>query len=425
MLRRFGRLKRPPFMSRRWTPRRLRISRLGIKPVLGHTDLESRGKTFVADSVAVTTRAQATWDLDSLLREMLSMDASDLHLKAGAPPIARVHGTLSPVGERPLSLKECENLIFASMTHAQQQEFLENKELDFAYGLHGHGRFRVNAYVQRGTVSAAFRMVRLDIPSFEELRLPPVLRQLSEHQDGIILLTGATGTGKSTTLAAMIDWINTTQRRHVVTIEDPIEYVHADKLSIISQREVGIDTESFTKALTQALRQDPDVILIGEMRDPESIITALTAAETGHLVLSTLHTQNTTQALERIMDSLPEANRKVFMVQLGTTLRGIVSQRLLQRLDGSGRVPAVEVLINTPTIRSLIMEGRFSECYQYIALGRMEGMQTFTQSLLELYQSGLVTEQEAMSKADKPTEFRLALEGHITSGADLQGMATF
>jgi len=373
----------------------------------------------------VTREQQKPPELDSLLRQMLALGASDLHLKAAAPPMARAHGVLKPLSERPLSLPECENLIFSSMTHSQQQEFMETKELDFAYGLHGHGRFRVNAYFQRGTVSAAFRSVRLDIPSFEELRLPPVLRGLCDHRDGIILLTGATGTGKSTTLASMIDFINATQRRHIVTIEDPIEYIHMDKMSIISQREVGIDTESFTVALKQALRQDPDVILIGEMRDPETIITALTAAETGHLVLSTLHTQNTTQALERIMDALPEANRKMFMVQLATSLRGIVSQRLLTRLDGAGLVPAIEVLIATPTIKSLVMEGKFSEMYQYISGGRFDGMQTFTQSLIDLYQSGLVTEKEAYSKADRPTEFRLAIEGHITSGSDLQEMGAY
>ncbi|MGI8735858.1 MAG: type IV pilus twitching motility protein PilT [Candidatus Eremiobacter antarcticus] len=364
-------------------------------------------------------------DLDSLLRQVLSIGASDLHLKAAAPPMARAQGVLKPLGERPLSLSECENIVFASMTHAQQQEFTDKKELDYAYGLHGHGRFRVNAFFQRGTVSAAFRSVRLDIPSFEELRLPPSIRALCEHRDGIVLLTGATGTGKSTTLASMIDFINSTQRRHIVTIEDPIEYIHSDKMCIISQREVGIDTSSFTIALKQALRQDPDVILIGEMRDPETIITALTAAETGHLVLSTLHTQNTTQALERIMDALPESNRKMFMVQLATSLRGIVSQRLLTRLDGSGLVPSVEVLIATPTIRSLVMEGKFTDMYQYISGGSFDGMQTFTQSLIDLYQSGLVTEKEAYSKADRPTEFRLAIEGHITSGADLQEMGTF
>ena len=364
-------------------------------------------------------------DLDSLLRQMVEMGASDLHLKAAAPPIARVHGVLTPIGDRPMSLPECENLIFSSMTHAQQQEFMDTHELDYAYGLHGHGRFRVNAYFQRGTVSAAFRTVRLDIPSMEELRLPPVIRKLCEHQDGIILLTGATGTGKSTTLASMIDFINTTQKRHIVTIEDPIEYIHVDKKSIISQREVGIDTESFTVALKQALRQDPDVILIGEMRDPETIITALTAAETGHLVLSTLHTQNTVQALERIMDALPEGNRKQFTVQLSTSLRAIISQRLLARLDGAGRVPAIEVLVATPTIRSLILEGKFGDMYQYMVNGRFDGMQTFTQSLLDLYQSGLVTEKEAFSKADKPTEFRLAIEGHVTTGADLQELSNW
>jgi pilus retraction protein PilT len=274
-------------------------------------------------------------------------------------------------------------------------------------------------------VSAAFRMVKLQIPSFEDLRLPPILRQLCDFSDGIILFTGATGTGKSTSLAAMIDHMNATQKRHIITIEDPIEYMHFDKMSIINQREVGIDTDSYTIALKQALRQDPDVILIGEMRDQESIITALTAAETGHLVLSTLHTQNTTQALERIMDTLPESNRLMFVTQLSSTLRAIVSQRLLPRLDGTGRVPAIEVLIATPTIRSLILDAKFGEIYPYMQTGKMEGMQTFTQSLLDLYQNGIVTEQEAFSKADRPTEFRLALEGHITSGADLQGMATF
>jgi twitching motility protein PilT len=364
-------------------------------------------------------------ELDSLLREMVALGASDMHLKAAVPPIVRVHGVLKPLGDKPMSLPECENIIFSSMTHAQQQEFMETKELDFAYGLHGHGRFRVNAFFQRGTVSAAFRTVRLDIPSMEELRVPPVLRDLCELQDGIVLLTGATGTGKSTTLAAMIDHINSTQRRHIVTIEDPIEYIHVDKQSIISQREVGIDTGSFTVALKQSLRQDPDVILIGEMRDPETIITALTAAETGHLVLSTLHTQNTIQALERIMDALPEGNRKQFTVQLSTSLRAIVSQRLLVRLDGGGRVPAVEVLIATPTIRSLILEGKFGDMYQYMSAGKFDGMQTFTQSLLDLYQSGLVTEKEAYSKADKPTEFRLAIEGHVTSGADMQETAAW
>jgi twitching motility protein PilT len=373
----------------------------------------------------VKPSGSSSLDLDTLLRQMVAMGASDLHLKAAAPPIARVHGVLSPLKEQPLSLPECEALIFSSMSHAQQQEFMDTHELDYAYGLHGHGRFRVNAFFQRGTASAAFRTVRLDIPSIEELRLPQILRTVCEQQDGLVLMTGATGTGKSTTLAAMIDFINTHQRRHIVTIEDPIEYIHVDKMSIVSQREVGIDTQSFTVALKQSLRQDPDVILIGEMRDPETIVTALTAAETGHLVMSTLHTQNTTQALERIMDALPEANRKQFMVQLATSLRAIVSQRLLSRLDGLGRVPAVEVLIATPTIRSLVLEGKFGEMYQYIAGGRFDGMQTFTQSLLDLYQSGLVTEREAYSKADKPTEFRLAIEGHITSGADLQEMNSY
>ena len=374
---------------------------------------------------SIAGRTATVPDLDAMLQQMIDLDASDLHLKPGAPPIIRVYGVLRALIDKPLTVAEAENLIFSAMTHAQQQEFLERKELDFAYGLHGRGRFRVSAFFQRGVVSAAFRMVKLQIPTFEELRLPPILRQLCEFQDGIILFTGATGTGKSTSLAAMIDYINAAQKRHIITIEDPIEYMHFDKMSIINQREVGIDTESYTIALKQALRQDPDVILIGEMRDQESIVTALTAAETGHLVLSTLHTQNTTQALERIMDTLPETNRAMFVTQLASTLRAIVSQRLLPRLDGSGRVPAVEVLIATPTVRSLILENKFGEIYPYMQTGKMEGMQTFTQALLELYQSGIVTEQEAFAKADRPTEFRLALEGHITSGADLQGMATF
>ena len=269
----------------------------------------------------------------------------------------------------------------------------------------------------RGAWAFWSSMLRTEMPTVDELNLPPVLKQLSSLHSGLVLVTGPAGSGKSTTLAAMIEHINSTLKKHVITIEDPIEFVHRDKQSIVTQREIGSDTHSFGEALRQALRQDPNVILIGEMRDAETVLTAAAAAETGHLVLSTLHTQNTVQSVDRMLDYFSGDQQRQFRLLLSNVLRGVVSQRLLQRADQSGRVAALEVLMVTPTISSLILEGKTNEIYPYLQQGGTEGMQTFTASLSRLYEQGLITKEEAIYHADQPTEFRLEVEGHTTGMA--------
>ena len=356
--------------------------------------------------------ADLGFELHDLLHVVVKHNASDLHIKVGAPPTVRLDGELVPVGSQVLTAQDCKGLIFGAITRAQRRRLFERKELDFAYTT-PTARYRVNAFLQRGTVSAAFRMLRTEIPALDDLGLPPVLKQLAEFGNGLILVTGPAGMGKSTTLAAMIDHINSTRKQHIITIEDPIEFLHTDKMSLVTQREIGADTTSYTDALRQALRQDPNVILIGEMRDAETIMTAATAAETGHLVLSTLHTPNATQAIDRILDTFKGDQQAQFRLLLSNVLRGVVSQRLLLRADGQGRIPAVEVMIATSTITSLILEGRTQEIYPYMQQGATEGMQTFTQSLTQLYESGLITREEAMYHADQPTEFRLGTEGHV------------
>lgn len=353
------------------------------------------------------------FDLDDLLQVMIKHEASDLHLKSGSPPTVRLEGELIPVGNQILNDTACKKLILSAMNPAQRRQLAMKHEVDFAYAI-PEARFRVNAFLQKQSISAAFRLLRTEIPTIEDLNLPVVLKKLCDYNHGLILVTGPAGCGKSTTLSAMINYINETKKMHIVTIEDPIEFVHNDKMSIITQREIGTDTESFPVALKQSLRQDPNVILIGEMRDPETIMTAVVAAETGHLVLSTLHTPNTIQAINRIIDVFSGDLQKQFRLLLSTTLRGIISQRLLTRSDESGRIPAVEVLMVTPTISSLILEERVSDIYQHMVQGATEGMQTFTQSLMNLYEQGLITKEEALYHADQPTEFRLAIEGHST-----------
>ena len=363
--------------------------------------------------------------LGDLLMNVIELEASDLHIVVGCPPIMRRFGELQNLNDRMVGAEDGRELISSIMSPEQLQLLNRNRQIDFACSILGVARFRVHVSFERDNLNAEFRAIPYVPPRLEDLDLPAVVAEVIDLPRGLVLVTGPTGAGKSTTLAAMVDRINRRRSVRVVTIEEPIEFLHTSQKAIITQREIGRDTLSYHDAIRATLRQDPDVILIGEMRDPETIITALTAAETGHLVLSTLHTQNTVQALERIMDALPEGNRKQFTVQLSTSLRAIVSQRLLARLDGAGRVPAIEVLIATPTIRSLILEGKFGDMYHYMVNGRFDGMQTFTQSLLDLYQSGLVTEKEAYSKADKPTEFRLAIEGHVTTGADLQELSNW
>lgn len=354
------------------------------------------------------------FELTDLLQVMIKHQASDLHLKVGTPPTVRLDGELIPVGNQVLSPKDARNLILSAMSPHQRRQLARKREVDFAHAS-PTARFRVNAFMERGNLSAAFRMLRTEMPSLEELGLPAVLKTMASLNNGLILVTGPAGSGKSTTLAALIDHINTTRKTHVITVEDPIEFFHKDKLSLITQREVGSDTSSFAEALRQALRQDPNVIMVGEMRDPETIMTAVVAAETGHLVLSTLHTPNTVQAVDRIIDTFSGELQRQFRLLLSNSLKGVVSQRLLSRADEKGRVPATEVMVVTPTISSLILEGKTEEIYPYIQQGSSDGMQTFTQSLLRLYEAGLINKEEALFHADQPTEFRLGAEGHSTA----------
>lgn len=367
------------------------------------------------------------YGMERYLNVMIKHGASDLHIKSGAPPTARLNGKLVPMGDEALSEAQARQLIFSVLSPERRRKLKKNKEVDFATLLEARGpdgrpvkaRFRVHAFYERNNLSAAYRLLRSDLPRFEDLGLPSVLRKLAVLNNGLILVTGPAGQGKSTTLAAIVDYINQNQALHVVTIEDPIEYFHADKRSFITQREVGPDTHNFADGLRQALRQDPNVILVGEMRDPETIMTAVSAAETGHLVLSTLHTPNTVQAVDRIVDSFPAESQKQIRSQLSKNLRAVMSQRLLMRKDGKGRVPAVELMVCTPAISSYILEGRTEEIYPLMERGASEGMQTFAQSMLGLYQNGLITKQEAEFHADAAGEFRMAAEGHTTStGSD-------
>jgi len=357
--------------------------------------------------------ADLKFSLDDLLRVVIEYNASDLHIKANAPPTVRLHGDLVPIGDRPLSEADALYLVLSSLPKDKRDGFNHIREVDAAYVSRGV-RFRLNAFLERGRVSAAFRMISTQVPSFDSLGLPPVLARLANVYNGMVLVTGPAGSGKSTTLAAMIDWINRNRRSHIVTIEDPIEYYHHDIHSFVSQREIGTDTVSFAEALRQALRQDPNVIMVGEMRDIETILTAVTAAETGHLVLSTLHTPNTVQSIDRILDTFSGDQQKQIRMLLATCLRGVVSQKLLQRVDGKGRIPAVEVLVCTSTIQSLILEGNTKEIYPYIQQGGSDGMQTFTHSLTKLLEQGLVSREEAMFHAEQSTEFRLATRQNDT-----------
>ncbi len=367
------------------------------------------------------------FDIDAALRHVVEREGSDLHIKADHPPMARVHGKLQPIeagteeGHRSLSAKDTEHAFHEIVEKDRLAEFEAEGETDFAYELTGVSRFRCNAYLQRGKISIACRAIPFAVRTIDELGLPEVIRELADEPRGIILLTGTTGSGKSTTLAAMVDHINATRSRHIVTIEDPIEYLHADKESIINQREVGSDTKSFAKATRRVLRQDPDVILIGEMRDEETVRTALSAAETGHLVLSTLHTLDASETINRIIDFFPPHLQQQARVMLASTLRGAVSQRLVPRADKEGRVAVAEVMVATGRIQDLILNpnetGRISEV---IAEGGYYGMQTFDQALLGHVQRGEVSEEVAMETASSPHDFKLMLsaKGQRASGIE-------
>lgn len=359
--------------------------------------------------------------INDLLKIAVDRGASDLHLKVGSHPVIRVDGRLMPLlDQKRLMQEDTVAMAFSMMSARQKEKFKNNLEIDFAYSVPGLGRFRCNIFQQRGTIALVLRVIPVKIRTIRELLLPPVLEKICMEQRGLILCTGTTGSGKSTTLAAMIDHINTNRVEHIITIEDPIEFLHRDKRSIVNQREVEVDTKSFAQALRSALRQDPDIILVGEMRDYETVETALTAAETGHLVMSTLHTLDATETVNRIISIFPPHQQKQIRLQLAAVLKAVISMRLLPRADGMGRVPAVEVLISTPYIRDCVENKEKTKLIKdAIAQGTSQyGMQTFDQSLYQLYKSGLITLEEALRRASNPDEFKLKIQG-VQSTADL------
>ncbi len=351
-------------------------------------------------------------DLDRLLRVLAELEGSDLHLKAGAPPRVRVDGALRTLDDEPsFSAAETGAIAEAMMPPQVLETFRRHHEADFAYSVPGLGRFRTNAFYQRGSVALAMRRVRTNAATIAELGLPDVVRRLADEQRGLVLVTGPTGSGKTTTLAAMVDHINHSRACHVITIEDPVEYLHRDDLAAIDQREVGFDTENFTTAMRVVLRQDPDVILIGEMRDPETVYTALTAAETGHLVFSTLHTTTATETINRIVDFFPPHQQGQIRVSLASCLKGIICQRLVPRSDGHGRVPGLEVMVVNGRIQQAILDPvQTSDIDQIMAEGDYYGMQTFDQALVSLLEQGLVDLREAMSAATNPHDLKVMLE---------------
>jgi len=359
--------------------------------------------------------------INDLLRIAVDQKASDLHLKVGAFPILRVDGVLKPMTEmRRIVQEDTMAMAFSIMSARQKEKFKTDFEIDASYQVPTLGRFRCSVFQQRGTVGLVLRVIPTRILTIRELLLPPVLERICMEQRGLVLCTGTTGSGKTTTLAAMVDHVNTLRNEHIMTIEDPIEYLHRDKKSIVNQRELDVDTKGFSIALRSALRQDPDVILVGEMRDAETIGTALTAAETGHLVLSTLHTLDATETINRIISVFPPHQHRQIRLQLGAVIQSVISLRLMPRADALGRVPAVEVLVRTDYIRECV-ENKEKTKYIHDAIKQgtsQYGMQTFDQSLYQLYKSGLITLEEAMKRASNPNEFRLRIEG-IQSTSDV------
>jgi twitching motility protein PilT len=359
-------------------------------------------------------------ELNEILKVAIKGGASDIHLKSGLPPMFRVDGALVPLknGER-IMPDELQTIAFSIMNAVQKKRFDEAREADLAYGVPGLGRFRVNAFQQRGTIGMVFRVIPFGVKTIEQLYLPKAVEAISREHRGLVLVTGTTGSGKSTTLAAMIEQINSERTAHIMTIEDPIEFLIRDRRSIVNQREIGVDTQSFSNALRAALRQDPDVVLVGEMRDFETIETALTAAETGHLVMSTLHTMDATETINRIISVFPPYQQKQVRLQLSTILKAVISQRLVPRADGKGRVPALEILISTALTRELIADkDRTKELPDAISKGfTTYGMQTFDQSLMSLVKQDLVTYDEALKHVSNPDDFALRFRG-IASTSD-------
>jgi twitching motility protein PilT len=367
------------------------------------------------ESSANPWEPSAVMILEELLGQVFARGASDLHLSPGMPPVLRIDGNLVRTEYPPLSKEDTQRLIFNMLTSEQRRVLEQNWDLDCSYGVAGLGRFRVNVYRDRGSYAAALRSIRSDIPTFAQLNLPPVVKEIAERPKGLVLVTGPTGSGKSTTLAAMIDHVNSHKPHHILTIEDPIEFLHTSKRSVVHQRELGQDTRSFDNALRAALREDPDVILVGEMRDLETIRLALTAAETGHLVMGTLHTSSAMQTVDRIVDVFPPEQQQQIRVQLSNSLVAVMSQALLPRLnevkEKVGRIMALEVMVITPAIANLVREGKTAQIYSSIQTGGQYNMVTMEACLKELYQKGLVTLDDALARTTRPEDLKRLISG--------------
>jgi twitching motility protein PilT len=366
--------------------------------------------------------AVAPLSIDTLLERVVELKASDLHLTAGSKPAIRLHGHIELLSDFPELDPDLTRQLIYRITTTEQQKRLEiDRQLDFAYGLRGLARFRVNAYYQREAIAGAFRLIPTDIKALEELGLPSSLHEFATKPRGLVLFTGPTGSGKTTTLASLIDEINRTRTDHIITIEDPIEFLHKHKRCIVNQREIGHDALGFAEALRAALRQDPDVILLGEMRDLETIATALTAAETGHLVFATLHTQSAPSTIDRVIDVFPASQQDQVRMQLANSLQGVVTQTLLQKSDGTGRVCALEILFLDDAIRNLIRQGKIEQVYSYMQTGTRRGMQTMEQSLTELVQKRLISVHDAVARSSRPEALVSSLE---RAGVPIPAMST-
>ncbi len=348
--------------------------------------------------------------IEELLEDAVGQGASDIHISANLPPVFRIDGKLIRTNHELLTAENVETLIFPILNNEQRRKLEQDWELDLSYGIHGLGRFRVNVYKNNNTYAAAFRTINTSCPSFDQLGLPPIVRKITEKPRGLILVTGPTGSGKSTTLATMIDYINENRNEHILTIEDPVEFVHKSKQSVVHQRELGQDTRSFANALKSALREDPDIILVGELRDLETISLAITAAETGHLVMGTLHTSSASQTIDRIIDVFPQGQQQQIRIMLSNSLCAVFSQTLLPRLtetgEKKGRVMAQEIMIVNGAIANLIREGKTSQMYSAIQTGAQHGMQTLETALANLYKKNLISAEDALSKTSRPDELR-------------------
>jgi twitching motility protein PilT len=359
--------------------------------------------------------------IDDLLRLVVEWKGSDLHLTVGVPPIIRSDGALHPAPYERVTPQDAQRMCYAILADEQIQKFESTLELDFSYQVPRLARFRVNLYKERGNLAAALRVIPQKIPSMEDLGLPAVLKELCHKPRGLVLVTGPTGSGKSTTLAAMINEINTTKSEHILTIEDPIEYIHAHKYSVVGQRELGMDTKSFAAALKSALREDPDVILVGEMRDLETMTLAVTAAETGHLVFATLHTNSASQTVDRIVDVFPPGQQEQIRIQLSNNLEGVITQQLLRRANQPGRVCALEIMMASPAIRNLIREGKSHQINSMIQISQQLGMQTMDQCLRDLYAKGAITYDDAITRAMQPEELKKMISGGGEGGPGMAG----